>query len=327
MIYLKLTLSLIAVLFLFSLTASGAQSVRQPDSTAPVKTMRMYVVNGGSSGGITVCDIEKLNGGIENCQSIINSAIKSPSDITFNPKNDMAYIPDSDNNTLSICSVDPVDGLLTNCKANTPLKLSRPFNITFNIKGTVAYITNSGIGQLAICSVAAGTGMITDCTVTSFLQNLNLKGVTLNHQENKVYLTSDTNETVSICDTVPALKEVSNCLTSNNPFLKYPQYLTLSPSDKVAYIPQNIGGNSITLCAINGTTGLFNSCQLDSSPTFDGASFVAFNKTGRLAYISNSLSNSVSVCHLLPFKGLLENCRLYSQAAMQDPQRISFHAS
>ena len=328
MIYLKSVLVLIIAFFLISLTANSAQRVRQPDSTVPDKTMRAYITERNGS-GFTVCDIDGKTGGLDKCKRILSTSTVSPSAIVFNPVNALAYITSSEHDSIFVCSVNPSDGVFINCKEGGTTSFPKPFSIAFNASGTLAYVTSSKTKQIAVCAVSSShTGMLVDCIATkSNVFPSNLQGSTFDDIHSRLYAVSDLNASVIVCDTKAGTKKLENCQIMHNDFLKDPQAITLNPEDNIAYIPQNTGGNSITLCNIS-STGLFSSCKLDSNPTFDGPAFVSFNKGGTLAYISNELSNSVSVCQLSSSTGLFENCRKYnSNGVIINPSHISFHAS
>jgi 6-phosphogluconolactonase (cycloisomerase 2 family) len=98
-----------------------------------------------------------------------------------------------------------------------------------------------------------------------------------------------------------------NCQTTGNS-LDSPQSVTADASGQFAYITNQVA-NSVSLCTISTSNGLFENC----TPTgngFNAPSDFSFSSSHKLAYISNA--NSVSVCQVNQQNGTLSNCNNYN---------------
>jgi DNA-binding beta-propeller fold protein YncE len=74
-----------------------------------------------------------------------------------------------------------------------------------------------------------------------------------------------------------------------------------------AYIA-NSGGNTISLCLVNTSTGALSDCIAMSDPTFNGPWGVSLNPSGTFAYVPNFLNDTVSICPVDPTTGQLQAC-------------------
>lgn len=99
------------------------------------------------------------------------------------------------------------------------------------------------------------------------------------------------------------------------------------PNNQFAYVP-NYDNNTVSLCYLNATTGLFNP-YLPCKSVLSGLSSpsdVVIHPTKPLAYITNaSYMGNVSVCSIQAGTALLNNCQV--AAAFNNPKAIVFNAS
>ncbi len=215
MIYLKLTLSLIAVLFLFSLTASGVRVARLSGSAAHSKTTRIYLaINGSDETNMMMCDIIPKTASLRHCKAMGHMGITSFWDMAFNPANNLAYIIDRSSLDIKICSVNSTDGTLFGCRpGNTYLDL-KPRSIAFNAAGTLAYVPSFCSNQIAVCSVSPNTGQLENCNISYIPGIYDLAGIAVSPKGTKVYGGFNLGKDKTFfytCKVDPKTKEIRDC--------------------------------------------------------------------------------------------------------------------
>ena len=213
MIYLKLTLSLIAVLFLFSLTASGVRVARLSGSAAHSKTLRIYLgENNGNDTSMQVCGTSSHK--FFGCKHVGHMGIKSFGDLAFNPANNLAYFVDKSNKKITICSINSTDGTFFGCRPGNDSLYLDPRSIAFNAAGTLAYVASSCTNQVSVCSVSPDTGMLENCILSYILGAFNLESIVVSPKGTMVYggFNFDSfKQRLFECRTDPKTKELRDC--------------------------------------------------------------------------------------------------------------------
>jgi trimeric autotransporter adhesin len=102
---------------------------------------------------------------------------------------------------------------------------------------------------------------------------------------------------VSICP-INADGSFGVCVNSGNTGTAFvsPQGLSINASGSIAYVANSNANNRVLYCPINAN-GLFGACQ-NTTGTFSAPRYIAFNRAGTFAYVTNSGTNTVSKCSI-----------------------------
>lgn len=257
------------------------------------------------------CPIQS-NGTFATCTP--NGGFSTAVGIAFNPDNNKIYIGNNGSDTVSFCSIDS-SGLLSGCSlagggfdgpdgiaigsnsggafavisnAGSNLVTVAPIGST-GVFGTVGsngpflsprglavnnvggrvYIANYAANRVSSCGIV-GTS-IGPCTLSIPAFN-GPYGVAINSLNTRLYVTNNTGDNVSICELAGG--NIASCQPSTQSFTG-PLGIALNAANTKAYIAFN--NNSVSVCDINATDGMFISCTT-ASTSYTLASYLVIHE-------------------------------------------------
>ncbi|MGE5661073.1 MAG: InlB B-repeat-containing protein [Ignavibacteriales bacterium] len=253
---------------------------------------RVYVTNRGSN-SVSVID------GSTNSILYNISVEKSPVGIAVNPSASWIYVTNLDSRSISV-----IDGI-TNTVDET-IRLGReeiPYGVAVNSVTNRIYVTDIGSNSVHVIN-----GLTNDI-ITSVSVGKKPVNIALDVWSNILYVTNHDSNDISVID------GSTNRLIKNIPAGgDKPAGITFNPISKKAYV-SNIGSETVSVLDVSdiNNTKVLNNIMVNPSntPVFDEnnslmetpanlefpliASFIAFDPTDNLAYLTNTASNTISV--------------------------------
>lgn len=286
---------------------TGSVSVPYVATVAPP---RLYI--GQFTGAaVSSCAINGSNGTLSTCAAT-SSGSASPSGMAFN--GNYVYTTDYENELVYVCTV-ATNGSLSNCSntsATTGYVFFNPWALA--VQGNYLYVTASYTpgSHLSYC-LMGGDGSLSGCTTTSGL--VGTVGIAIDASH--AYLSTFSGN-VNVC-TVNPNGSLTACATTGSGF-NSPDGITLSGG--YAYVANN-GNNTVSVCAINGTTGALSACTASSIGSA-APDDVAIN--GSYAYVSDRNGYNIYVCTVSGTNGTLSGCTISDGgASFHWPEQIAIH--
>ena len=246
----------------------------------PNTNQAVYVTNWNAN-SISLCSANASTGALENCNiTAMGGTLSKPEAIAMNSSATLLYVANI-GGSVSLCSINSQTGALSGCHT-TGSGFSGPDGVVINSAGTQAYISNAANPEVSLCQISASTGELSSCRPTG-------SGFSVQ---------SD----IAINPTVNPEPLLGGCVATSE--FSGPEGVALNASGSHAYVTNNTD-NTITLCSFDGD-GVLTGCETTGG-TFTGFGNLAFNSTGRLAYVPSSRS-SVSVCSVDQNTGGLSAC-------------------
>ena len=257
------------------------------------------------SGGPEIC---KTKGpGNNNPDPFLCSQPKQPDLLFINSvaalPEQKAYVTNWNGNSISLCDVSSVDGTFKNCTiaATGSPPFSNPEAIALNPSKTFLYVANI-TGSVSYCAVDSSTGALTNCSETGNITTGG-GGVAINALGTLAYFSDANNNNVSYCQINSHTGRLENCAITGNDF-NVPSDLVLNADGTIAYVT-NLA-NSVSICNVNNPDGTL-VCPYKIFG-FDESEGITLHPSGLFAYVTNNGSNSITLCDVHPYTGLLTNC-------------------
>lgn len=297
--------------------STGSAPANNPPSAdvSPTANSFAYIKNyAAGKRSLTSCSIT-TDGAFTNC-NIMSGTESIDDNPQFTPNhNIVAYTMGTQ---FLTCQVNHNDGSFNNCAVvPTTSTFTQPF--VSGISKNYVYVTDvaiTGEETWYTCPITS-SGVSGACNVGYGMGGNAWAGFSFNASYTRFYTANyhgSENGSVMVCDISPTNGTPSNCHeaidnTKGNIF-NHTAAVTFNPKNGLAYVV-NTGntylGGTVSICQIDAATGDFSSCK-DSGATGLSYSYqIAFDSTGKLAYVTNSddTMNNVSVFNVDQATGAL----------------------
>ncbi|MDF1683697.1 MAG: beta-propeller fold lactonase family protein [Legionellaceae bacterium] len=275
-------------------TAGNCSDALTLTSSHPSCILTLSISENASSSTLhsapTVCE-QGPNGQISSLQCYQ----PSPADIIQiipQTRQQMAYIPNTGNNTVSICPVE-TDGNLSACTVTDGNgTIFEPFAAAINSSGTFIYIVNFGNSTLSICPINTD-GMLGTCTDTTGNGALSSPtSIAINPDSTYAYISNTGTSELSICPLNPngslgTCQNYSNLGDTSSTFNAAGSFIYRALITSVDY------------CALNPDGSLATPCTPSGSGITD-AFGISLNADGKFIYIANRNIDTISICSINP---------------------------
>jgi 6-phosphogluconolactonase (cycloisomerase 2 family) len=246
-----------------------------------------YVVNNGSN---SVSQYSIDASGILSPLSVATVATgNSPQSITVDPSNKYVYVTNLADNTISQYVIQSDGALAPNTPATVATGLG-PWAVAVSPSGAWAYVVNSADNSISQYSVNASGALVAtaNAPVATGTEPWN---VTLSPNGKYVYVANHGNAPPGgMTISQYSVDATTGALTPLNPAtlptaFPYPGGITVDPTSSYAYL-SNIDGNTVSEYGI-GADGTLSSLNPASVATGTEPVFLAFDPTGKYAYVAN----------------------------------------
>lgn len=211
---------------------------------------------------------------------------KGPAGLAINPAGTKVYVANSADGTVSV-----IDTTSSTYPVKSISVGASPYGIAVNPAGTRVYITQR---------VSAGAVTVLDgnnnLVGSPMSVGSNPSGIAVNLEGSRVYVANNGSDSVSIIDTA------SNAVTSIA-VGKSPYGLALNPAGTKVYVANQdsttfsgtLSVIDVALAAVTDTVNVGKAYFPPTAQTTTSPSFIAFNASGSLAYVTNQANGTVSV--------------------------------
>ncbi|MDF1828409.1 MAG: YncE family protein [Legionellaceae bacterium] len=222
--------------------------------------------------------------------------------IQVNTNPTYAYLTSSSsNNLLYTCGIS-FTGSLINCTTPTlGVTLNSPKGLVINPTQTRLYIANQGQNEIDQCDIDKPTGVLSNCT--NSLANTGSggidapKGMAINPAGTIVYITNQGSNEITKCPVNAITGQFdNNCtLASNNPALITPEDITISPDNRFAYVPNQIGIPAELYQFDIDPSGSLSNAVLVGQILTDSFKGISLNTQGSMLYLSTASDTTTPV--------------------------------
>lgn len=237
------------------------------------------------------------NGTAPNCSNPINLAANASCNLRLD-------ITGAVSSNFAICKGNSCT------TATTPLHVSVSSNPTPTPRAAkFAYVTNNGASgslgdpTVSVCAIDQATGLITSCQGAggdNVIAGIFANGITLNNAGTQAFLNSQDNSNANVyqCSINSADGTFTACtptlITSPTGYYANYGFLTLNPSNTLAYLIDGQNSRVLACPIISGTVG--GVCPDTGANNIDDSAVgIVLNKAGTTAYIGN-YDGFVTVC-------------------------------
>jgi 6-phosphogluconolactonase len=283
----------------------SAQRAAGPDATVEY----VYVTNSGDK-SISAYKIDATSGALTPINGLFATG-NQPDAIAIDPTGKFVYVGNSNSDNVSAYSINVTTGALKKV-AGSPFGTGvQPYGVAVDPSGKFAYVANYGYGSngnVSAYTINATSGALTPVFGSPFEAGFEPEGVVVDPKGKFAYVSNCGSGTVSaykINAATGALKQVAGSPFSSG---YGPQDLVVDSIGKFMYVASNGVSSSYGLVfayQINATSGALS--PVLGSP-FSGG-FVPYgivdDPSGKFAYVTNELGNSVSAYKINPSSGAL----------------------
>ncbi len=212
----------------------------------------------------------------------------------------------SDLATISMFTIDPSTGVLTPTSPATVPTGFFPQGIAIDPRGRFVYTANSDDSTVSMFTINQSTGVLTPTSPASV--NTLISGellsdpgfLTVDPTGSFLYVTAQ--ESTGATVDMFAINQTTGFLTPTSPATAYtdgvPFQVVVDPSDKFAYVVNNLSGgentNGVSQYTLDASTGILTESTL-AAPAGNGPTAVAVDPTSHFAYVVNRIDNTVSM--------------------------------
>lgn len=198
-----------------------------------------------------------------------------PNSVRLMPSGARVFVTNNASNTVTV--IDPT----TNTPVATITVGNAPADVAFNSTSTRAYVTNSGDNTVSVIDTAL------NAVVATVPVGIAPIGVAVGPDDQRVIVANSGSGTLTI------INAVTNGVVTNVPICADPRFIDIAPDGKVwvACFSAN------TVAVFDPVTGTV----IAVIPVGAGPNAVRINPAGTFAYVTNSLSNTVTVISTLSF--------------------------
>jgi len=250
----------------------------------------------------------------------------------------------SDLSTISMYTINSSTGILTPTTPATVATGWFPQEIAIDPKGRFVYTANSDDATVSMFTINQSTGVLTPttpATVSTMQPGQALSQpsfLTVDPSGKFLYVTES--QTYGAAVLMYDINQTTGFLTPTSPSAVYtggiPWQVVITPSEKFAYVVNNLSGGSMTdgvwQFAVNPETGLLTPNNPSYVAAGNAPTAIAVDPTSSFAYVVNRLDGDVSMYTIDPDTGNLSpNVTATNStgvvAAGSEPFRIAFDPS
>jgi 6-phosphogluconolactonase len=208
-----------------------------------------------------------------------------------------AYVVNGGSDDVSAYTVDTASGALTAIAASPFAVGHLPDAIAVDPTGSFVYVTNQGDATISGFTIDRATGALTAIAGSPFSTGLGPTAIAIDPSSSYVYATAGGGGTVSAY----AIGAGTGVLTpiAGSPYATgiSPSSVAISPSEinNSAYVfIANQGGGTISIFALDGSTGTLSLASGSPLTTGRGPSAVAIDPSSHFLYVANAATSTIS---------------------------------
>ncbi len=257
----------------------------------PVRTTDAFITNQANN-TVSRCDVFP-DGSLNNCAST-GSNFTSPTAITLNSDEDIAFVINEGGGTVTHCAVNEL-GTFSGCVVSG--NLGSPTAIALNSTDTIAYIYDNTWNNYKVrkCNVS-NTGVFSNCGDTGAIVSAAAYAMTLNGDGDTAYIANFSPASVTKCDVNNDTGVFSNCGDAGGAGFNSSRGIVLNNNSTLAFIVEQQASNKVRRCDVDANgNGNLSGC-INVLTGLNNSTGIALNADNSKVFISIFGSNSVTTC-------------------------------
>jgi 6-phosphogluconolactonase (cycloisomerase 2 family) len=221
-----------------------------------------------------------------------------PRSFAIDPSGKMLYVACTDGAGIYGFSIDVPSGILAPLAGSPFRNLGlRPAAITVDFSGQFAFVPNNASKNVSVFRVNPQTGQLT-AIAAPYASGTAPVWANIDKSGTYLYVLSDVDDAI-YAYSVATTGTLSKLSTPAFHGVADPLFSTLSPNGNFLYVPNwfssgSFPANSVSVFSIDPTTGKLTPITGSPFATGAGLTSIAFEPSGKFAYLTNELAGTVS---------------------------------